>query len=385
MLDAMDSNMSLLDLTTSDQDLTTGIWSDVIQVSSSSSSGKTLTRNVRMYALIIAEILGIILNFVTLYVFFKTPLRQTGLYLFALAIADNIALVAELIRWFSSSVYLGLEWMDQSLVLCKVTNHMRYGARLWSAFTTMTITFERYLAVVHPFKAAVLLRRKSTKIIILVEFVISTLMSLYASILFEIVPASSGHPGCSIYEANSVVYGNCNWFISKAVGEVVSSLVVLFFTILIIQALINARVFRQQNASESDPQKSSIDYQLTLMLVLVAIVFFIFRAPYTVSYYISHNRLKIFSGSPEYLKLVKAKIRNALDITFVFYTANHSVNFFLYCFSGTKFRSYLAMAFGKITTKSANTSVLSLSNAKGDKSHPEKNGSFVKDKEKTAV
>jgi hypothetical protein len=187
-------------------------------------------------------------------------------------------------------------------------------------------------------------------------------MSCYSLFLFELVDRQDDHAGCSIETHNSNYYSKCNWIISKAIGEVATSLVVLFFTLLIIKALIRARSFRKQNSSENDPKKgSNVDMQLTAMLVTVAIVFFLFRAPYTINYYLSHNRTTVFSGSAEYMSQVKTQIRAGLDVTFFFYTLNHSINFFLYCFSGSKFRLYLRMAFGKEPPKTANTSIMSLS------------------------
>ncbi|ELU15182.1 hypothetical protein CAPTEDRAFT_196669, partial [Capitella teleta] len=297
----MESNLSIMTLSYSDE-MTT---EEPFIASSSSSSATPGTRIFRIYGLITVEVLGMIFNTLTIFVFMRTPLRQSGLYLFALAIADNIALLAEFIRWFSSSMYMGLYWMDDSLALCKIVNHMRYGARLYSAFITMTITVERYMAVAHPFKASGLLRRKTTKIILIAEFFLSLLMSAYCPFLFTLVGRIGGHAGCSITNANSNIYSKFNWIVSKAIGEVFTSFVVFFFTLLIIQALIRAKQFRKQHSSDSDPKKgSNVDMQLTLTLVNVAIVFFIFRAPYTINYYLSHNRNKVFSGTPEYLSMI---------------------------------------------------------------------------------
>ena len=326
-----------------------------LSVSVASVSG---TRQFRIYGTIAAEILGIIFNLLTMAVFMRTPLRQSGLYLFALAIADTLALLVEIIRWFSSGMYMGLHWMDESLILCKVTNHIRYGSRLWSAFLTATITVERYFAVAHPLRVVRILTRKSTKIIITVELLASICLSVYASILFELIP-TGGHSGCSISTENSFYYARCNWIISKAVGEVTTSLVVLLFTCHIIRELIRARAFRRRHTAEKDIQNKvpTVDLQLTFMLVLVASAFFFLRAPYTITYYLSHNRMTVFSGNTEYLKLVRYRLRQSFDVTFFLYTLNHSINFFLYSLSGSKFRGYLALLFCKQRTQ--NKTVLS--------------------------
>ena len=82
----------------------------------------------------------------------------TGHYLTALACADALFLVGDMVRWANSEgkdgYYLQFDLMHTSNVLCKASYWLRYGAKLVSAWVIVAIAVERLVTVAAPLKVS---------------------------------------------------------------------------------------------------------------------------------------------------------------------------------------------------------------------------------------
>ena len=82
----------------------------------------------------------------------------TGHYLTALACADALFLVGDMVRWANTEgrdgYYLQFDLMHTSNVLCKASYWLRYGAKLVSAWVIVAIAVERLVTVAAPLKVS---------------------------------------------------------------------------------------------------------------------------------------------------------------------------------------------------------------------------------------
>ena len=292
----------------------------------------------RFYATIALCVVGILCNGLSLMVFLSTSLRRSsyGHYLSALAISDSVMLATEFVRWISDSRF-SYHWLSSSTFACKFVYHLRYSSQIFSTILTTTITIERFFVVAYPLKSASLAKTKIADKVIFCEGVICILLGLYGSILFELISITGGPHGMCLPDPTTnraAIYGYCNLVLTKILGEVVCTILVFVFTILLIRELMRSKRIRENTLQSGGGDKASsgnMEAQLTAMLLTLAVAFVVLRVPYTVCWYLGH-----------YGPWRDSKpVFEATQITYVFSTANFTINFFLYSFSGSNFRKHL--------------------------------------------
>ncbi len=130
----------------------------------------------------------------------------------------------------------------------------------------------------------------------------------------------------------------------QVIGEVATSLLVAVLTCLILWQLLRLRRNRKSLGAGSQQGQSARDRQLTVILVLVAAAFVVLRAPYTVSWYLSHYSALVpgVRSSPAR----KRTLGQTLNIVYCVYILNYAVNFFFYSLAGSRFRGILTARCG---------------------------------------
>jgi growth hormone secretagogue receptor len=198
----------------------------------------------------------------------------------------------------------------------------------------VAITVERFISIWYPLRAAQISTKKNARIIIIGTYIICAVLTAFPFWVLGKVEAD-GEIYCGFYNAD--VYNRWNWAINRAGSLIIPSGILFITTALIVIKLKQIQKQRSGLVNQNQYQKSgSIENQLTLMLIAVSVAFLLLRLPYTICYYLNTYRKHFFHPVSQQLE---SSLKTATGITDAIASANYSINFFLYCLSGTAFRS----------------------------------------------
>ena len=299
-------------------------------------------REVRFVGLAIVIPVGLVFNTIAFLVFATSWLRHSvpGRYFMALAVADTMVLLGELLIWLNTkhSLYfrLGITFLHTSDVACKWIYVFRYAARIWSSWVTVAITIERFLTVTFPLR---ILSNSNPKTPLIVVWCLGLISLILAS--FPLMTLSAGYhrntPLCSVAKDQYGAFTLCILLIIGVGGELLPISIVFVFTTLIIRALTRARQHRAC-ATEGQPLTSSRkgEAQPTTALVSIATAFVITRLPYVATFFlINHSHHLSISATSRYYIYI------AYCISYILGTSNYAINFLLFCVTGSTFRAEL--------------------------------------------
>lgn len=304
-----------------------------------------LIRDIYFFAMACIIPVGLVCNLLSITVFLASPsLKQTttGHFLIALSGADFTFLLGELFRWMSTSPgrypFDGPDFVNTSLAGCWVVFIGRYTAKMISAWIIVAITLERFVTVQFPLRVSRISTLRRARLLILAIIVAAIALNLFPFWTLGLKP-HNGIIYCQVtrrapYERWSMV--------SLRFGTLfIPFVLIITLTLLIIWNLSRARRHRRRHlVGQQHHAISSVQRQLTLMLLAVSINFLIIRLPYTIAYYLNHNKKTIW---------VPLSVRHSNNLfaawrmTDVLATSNYCLNFFLYCLCGSVFRRQLLL------------------------------------------
>ena len=284
-------------------------------------------------------VIGITGNTISIIVFGKLRLSTgtVGQYLIALAIADNVMLISHIPVWVSDKP-LETNLLNEHDWVCRLTFYLKYACRLWSASLTLTVTVERYLFVAHPLK--VLFQEHGVhRILIPVTLTMSLGFVIYSLFMIKVTENTfSGIRQCFVVPKTREQFLALDIAIVRIFGDIILGVLILIFTVLTIRALLRAQKIRNvslRQASARLPsrrlqkksQKSSREWQITRMLLMLAVVFLLFKVPYTVLYYVTWNWHR---RTPPVGSTAEEIIRKTKQVSSVLGLAGYAFNFFVY-------------------------------------------------------
>ncbi|KAK2145882.1 hypothetical protein LSH36_650g02034 [Paralvinella palmiformis] len=277
----------------------------------------------------------------------------TGLYLIALSVADTLFLIGELLRWLDTDDHVpGYRFLVLSDATCQFVFSIRYGAKLTSAWITVAITCERFVIVAFPLKAMTSCTRKVAGTTIAVVYLVCFALGCFP-VLSIGLDKWAGEIQCLI--TDHAWYERGSWLVLRVGSLLLPGIIVIVLTVLIVVNLARAKVVRRRTLNEERvgtsaaaraqrwPTRSSIESQLTAMLLAVALAFIILRLPYTILYYVNEYKSKLWRPLDRFFSY---RIYVATKVTDLFAATNYAVNFFLYCLTGSTFRNQLRIVFG---------------------------------------
>ena len=285
----------------------------------------------------ICIIVGLLGNTTSIIVFLKARVSEGACtvryYLIALALSDNTVLIAEAFVWLAD---IKITWIHKFDALCKGAYYFRYAGRMWSAFLTLTITAERYLFVAYPLKSSSLRTTNWCRIGILVTAHISFSLASYALFLI----GTSPNQRCIIYNDKKETFVIVDIIISRCLADVIIGSAIFILTGFVIRSLLKARHARENtlNGGCSFTRRQTREFQITIMLITIAILFVLMKVPYTFTYYLS------FKWNTEWRKTVENQlvgIKEVNDIAGALVNLNYSINFFVYFIFVRSFRENL--------------------------------------------
>ena len=325
-----------------------------------------VARAISLYGQPIIASMGVVGNTVSMLVMFQRDNRQTsfGIYLGVLAVSDTLALCTSTALWLSQ-LLSSSPLMD---IDCQMRGWLSNSLQMNGLFLILSVTFDRLISVRFPLKAVVWCDPKRAKIACGVIFGAMWLVNAPFYVLNHVETCNV----CAIGTPGSVVSFVYPW-ISACVGLLVPFVLLVSMNVAIGLA-IRSRLPRRalyspgigQQTAESiemgvahvmrvcpneDPEQiaprddtqlrpmSPRDRNAIVMLFLVSVAFLLLVTPHFVHVAVFSvvDRTSDPSLHADYILF--------FQVSHKLYSTNNACNFFLYCLSGTKFRSDVVRLF----------------------------------------
>ncbi|KAL3859752.1 hypothetical protein ACJMK2_009950 [Sinanodonta woodiana] len=304
-------------------------------------------KSLSMYAppvLLLVGMFGNVMSFLILRN--KTMARiSTNLFLAALAVADTIVLMIGLLRkWLAELTTIDAQ--NEASWLCKTINVLGYSSSQFSVWLIIAVTIERYVVVSQPLHASRFCNLTKAKRVIgllaLVFLVINMHFLWTADLRPEYVNNLIQSKRCDCAAGFEYVVKEVWPWIDALLYCLLPFLLISAFNFLIIHKTVRATTWRGEHQNGSliklEKRKSAKDnnFKITLMLLAVSFTFLVTTLPMGVVM-IAHNVWNQQQYHRDIHDLVRVKLFGCIADLLMY--VNHSVNFYLYCALGQKFRT----------------------------------------------
>ena len=219
---------------------------------------------------------------------------------------------------------------------------------------------ERYLFVTHPLKKAHFQKNHIYRILIPSTLTASLSSVSYALFLIKVQEIqiisdgiTSNATQCFILQDKRRLFVVFDIIVIRGIGDLLIGVLILIFTILSIKVLLQAKKLRTDSLRERSSLYSSCgneihgfhrknyksrESQITRMLLMLAVMFLLFKLPYTILYYATLNWYK--KGASAF-STIETIVHNAKSISLVFALMGYAFNFFVYVILVPSFRNNL--------------------------------------------
>lgn len=261
--------------------------------------------------------------------------HSTNVFLAALSIADLIVLFVGLLGLWISEV-ADVDFQNTSDFMCKFLSLLTYSSSQFSAWLILAVTVERYIVVCHALHASRWCSRERARKTVILLAVIFILINSH--LIWTIgIRSDRGKTECEgLGEYEFLVRKVFPW-IDAALYSTIPVIAISLFNILIIRQVLRATHSRKSlqhvplNNMELKRRSKNKSSKLTIMLLTISFAFCVTTLPMNVVMIASYQ----ISDSPKEM----AKLWLVRTTAELLMYLNHSMNFFLYCATGQKFRS----------------------------------------------
>lgn len=303
-----------------------------------------VSKTLLLYMPPILLFIGTVGNLFSFFILRQSMTRvSTYFYLAVLSLADLMVLYIGLLRRWTGEL-TGVDVKDRNVWLCKLIVTVGYFCSDFSVWLIVAVTVERYIAVCHPLQATILCsvqKARTVSIIMLLSFVVLNIHFMWTLDLTETSTNASTFGTCQAHVLHSFVLDEVWPWLDAAIYSFVPCFILSILNFLIIRQVLMARRFRcqLQNCKSGRnnqlhkrlPTEGSI--KLTLMLLAVSFTFMITTLPNNISLIVT-----AMWDNEDYTLEQIARLALVKTVTEMLMYANHSMNFFLYCATGKKFR-----------------------------------------------
>jgi hypothetical protein len=313
----------------------------------SSQPAYKLKESLILYISPILLVLGIIGNSLSFVVLIRqTKKMSTYSYLSALAIMDISVLLVGLLRLWIAEI-TGSDIKDASDVTCKLVQFLGYVCSDSSVWLIITVTTERYIAVCHPLQTQMFCKiGRAWKALLLPILIICVINSHF---FFTVsIQQKSDSVECQATPSFELLVNNIWPWVDAVIYSFLPFVIIGVLNGFIIRKISQAekerKIFLQvkhRTARELRRYKSSDNKKLTTMLLSVSFAFLLTTIPMNIAVIFTafwNKRPDRDVEGAAIFHLIKA-------ITELLMYVNHSINFFLYCATGQKFRRSLMQLF----------------------------------------
>ena len=317
----------------------TGFDGSPFPLNNTDTHNNSLPSKIPVWNIIIVSLsgIGILANVFVIFVIRLSLLRNSVFMnlIMSLAISDTLYLLANIN--IQRGIF-GEILIEPSLVYCRFIIYFFYVSGIVSSLLTVFISLERYIAIFYPFKVHVYCTKKRMVISIIILTILTCLILVPLFYTCSVIIIDQ-MPKC-------VSIGSGTW--SDIIF--ISFLLIIYNIIpLILISILNVLILRKiqvQNAlranlqgQHSRPTSSTNNTSLVTMMVCVCVIFGVTSLPATVILIVNYTCS--FTTRNHCVHIEGWLYR----LAFTLETVNHSVNFFLYCLTGSVFRRALFQLF----------------------------------------
>ena len=304
----------------------------------------------RIYIPPVLLVLGTIGNLLSFVIMAKNMLKvSTYSYLAVLAIMDLLVLYIGLLRMWIGAFALDIQ--HYSNLMCKTVTFLGYVSSVTSVWLIIAVTIERFIAVKFPLRAPRMCNVTRARIVIVTVIIAICLLNSHIFWTVELQP--KGHNVttyvCEASEQHAVLVSEVWPWVDAAVYSFVPFVIITILNILIVRQVLYARErrtklqnielttnFLRPKGSHKRPSESS--KKLTCMLLAVSFTFLLTTLPMNLLLIVNVFMNNDDSGDQQSMRKRYAHVTLARTVVELLMYVNHSVNFFLYCATGRKFR-----------------------------------------------
>ncbi|XP_045194441.2 probable G-protein coupled receptor 139 [Mercenaria mercenaria] len=288
-------------------------------------------------------IIGTLGNLFSFFILLKNVKKaSTYSYLSVLALMDLLVLYIGLFRLWLGQFMIDVE--DFNNIICKLVKFLGYFSSDTSVWLIVAVTIERTIVVMFPLKASRLCNARNARISI------AALLSFFCVINCHFLWSVQ----LQHFSYNDTIIATCQakpvytrliediWpWVDAGIYSFVPFSIILILNSFIIKNVISAKKKRdvlRQHSSLSSKQtqhrpEGEMSKKITFMLLVVSFAFLVTTLPMVI--------VLIYTSFAEDTEgdyaLTRRKLINTIA-EMLMYT-NHSINFFLYCATGKKFRN----------------------------------------------
>lgn len=274
-------------------------------------------------------VIGITGNIISFIVLMRPNIRNTSLsaYLANISIMDTTALFIMVLEFYNSRLFA--YGFIQGDFFCKTRHVLKYTALISSAWLLVGVTTERFVAVCFPFKASSFLKVTTARWISAGIVIVIFLVNCYGFWMWKVI-----NNRCTT--VNPQMYGMylryVTIFASLFYTYMPSAIICVLNAMILRHLYVNSK--RLRNARHTVGHKGKDKGAKVTKMILVATFAYMFcTIPFA-----SFNTLMYF-GVLRLDRHLSGFIQFWLQFLV---SANHSCNFLIYVFSGTKFRDELS-------------------------------------------
>ncbi|KAL8606914.1 hypothetical protein ACOMHN_048710 [Nucella lapillus] len=286
---------------------------------------------------------GTVTNLLTVAVMTRKALflSTTCVYFTFLAAADLCVLYFGCLRRLLTLVNDLTDVYLRSTGLCRVMNFLAYCSYDMSSWILTVMTIDRFIAIRYPLKSATICTRRNACLTLSGIAILCAAKNFHFFLSFEHTDKDGCLGGDDFIDFLDKVWP----WIDAAFYSFLPFSLLLLFNILIIRC--HRKALKQQRSlhattslSAASPRcrLSRFNLRLTAMLLVVSFTFMVMTAPKVILLCIRREAFKFSTpeGRINFVEIARYSLVSAV-FNFLMWT-NHSINFFLYCLSGTRFR-----------------------------------------------
>ena len=260
-------------------------------------------------------------------------------YLSALAVFDSLVLVGKYLRRIDSLLEaigtqgLFVQYGDPA---CKVHNFSEHVCFLMSSWLVLCMTFERYIAVVFPFKKDTLCRPKNAVAIILLVFIIMSFTQIFRLVIIE---KDFENGICTPAENHLHVYIAMHIYMYQLVLQfMLPALLIFICNITILYKIRRLRHDVRRNGGDrhqNNQNRHQNHNKTTGMLLIVSFTYIVTLLPLVLLSLIMHVAM---AHNPMLARYLVFKLNDVRYLFELLSEVNYGVNFYIYVLSGAQFR-----------------------------------------------
>ncbi|KAL3861368.1 hypothetical protein ACJMK2_007404 [Sinanodonta woodiana] len=316
---------------------------------SSANNSVTLTGEIvdaiDLYVPPLLVLLGVVCNMLVIVtmksIYFQNV--STSLYISVNALVDfgSLALVLPP-HW----IHVNFPWIisrgPNADIMCKVFNFVGWFTSDYGIILTVAMTIERAIAIRFPLKAASWCTLGKVKRVILCLGIVILLKDFHIAIKSILVEKDVSDRLCT-YDISDATY---MYFVDNVWPHVHNAFLIISFVLIIISNIIIVRSVRESdrlgislNSRTHQPngsyvgRVSSRSRQLSIMMISNSLTIVVCTLPFALFTTLEAN-IQLFQHIPQEV----AKRHLLFSISLYLLYVNRCANFFLYCFSGQRFR-----------------------------------------------